>query len=316
MTPARARNPADPGAERPLRPEAGLALPAAESDAQFLARLGRRVREAREQRGMARKVLARSAQVSERYLALLEGGAGNASIVLLRRVAGALGMPLATLLEPESRSVEQRLIGQLLASLPAERATAMLARLRQELGAEESLRRRRIALLGLRGAGKSTLGDRLAAALHRRFVELDRLIEREAGMALSEVFLLYGQAGYRRIERRCLEQVIESADEIVLSVGGGIVSEPETFDLLLASCYTVWVKAAPEEHMARVLAQGDLRPMSGHAEAMADLRRILAAREPLYARADAVLDTSGQSVEQSLAALRQIASSGAAQSSS
>jgi XRE family aerobic/anaerobic benzoate catabolism transcriptional regulator len=140
--------------------------------------------------------------------------------------------------------------------------------------------------------------------MRRPFVELDKEIEREAGISLSEIFLLYGQAGYRRIERRCLERIIHSQDEMVLSVGGGIVSEPETYNLLLLNCFTVWVKARPEEHMARVVAQGDVRPMAGHAEAMDDLRNILSAREPLYAKADTTLDTSGRSVEESLAALQ------------
>jgi XRE family aerobic/anaerobic benzoate catabolism transcriptional regulator len=144
----------------------------------------------------------------------------------------------------------------------------------------------------------------LAKNLRRRFVELDKEIEREAGISLSEVFLLYGQAGYRRIERRCLERIINIQEDIVLAVGGGIVSEPETYTLLLQNCYAVWVKAAPEEHMARVVAQGDMRPMAGHAEAMEDLRNILIARDALYGKADAVVDTSGCAVEESLAALQ------------
>ena len=167
------------------------------------------------------------------------------------------------------------------------------------------MRKKRIALVGLRGAGKTTLGSALAAELSVPFVELDREIEREAGISLSEVFLLYGQAGYRRIERRCLERVIEAHPEMVMSVGGGIVSEPETYNLLLLSFFTVWVKASPGEHMARVVAQGDLRPMQGSAEAMSDLNRILDAREPLYRKADTTLDTSGETPEQSLSRLRQ-----------
>jgi len=155
------------------------------------------------------------------------------------------------------------------------------------------------------------LGTALAKALRRRFVELDTEIEREAGISLSEVFLLYGQAGYRRIERRCLERVINSQEDIVLTVGGGIVSEPDTYNLLLLNCYTVWIKAAPEEHMARVVAQGDLRPMAGHAEAMEDLRNILSARESLYGKADAVVDTSGCAIENSFAALQQAIAPGA-----
>lgn len=282
-----------------------------ESDATFLASLGRRVRDARQQRGMARKVLSQTADVSERYLAQLEGGTGNASIILLRRIAAALGLELTDLVDTDESPDEQRLIRRFLDSLPPARLEEVLRRLTAEFGQEEPVRRKRITLVGLRGAGKTTLGATLAKALRRRFVELDTEIEREAGISLSEVFLLYGQAGYRRIERRCLERVINSQEDIVLTVGGGIVSEPDTYNLLLLNCYTVWIKAAPEEHMARVVAQGDLRPMAGHAEAMEDLRNILSARESLYGKADAVVDTSGSPIETSFAALQQAIAPGA-----
>jgi XRE family aerobic/anaerobic benzoate catabolism transcriptional regulator len=254
---------------------------------------------------MARKVLSRAADVSERYLAQLEAGEGNASVILLRRVAVALGVRLPDLLDAGEPVAEQRLIRRFLDSLPPQRLEEVLRRLTQDFGQEQAVRRKRITLVGLRGAGKTTLGNALAKALRRPLVELDKEIEREAGISLSEVFLLYGQAGYRRIERRCLERMINSQEDVVLTVGGGIVSEPETYNLLLLNCYTVWIKAAPEEHMARVLAQGDLRPMAGHAEAMEDLRNILAARESLYGKADLVVDTSGRSVEKSFAELRQ-----------
>jgi XRE family aerobic/anaerobic benzoate catabolism transcriptional regulator len=255
-------------------------------------------------------VLSRTAAVSERYLAQLEAGEGNASIVLLRRVAGALGVRLTDLVDSAEPAAEQRLIRRFLDSLPPERLEEVLRRLTQDFGQDDAVRRKRITLVGLRGAGKTTLGAALAKALRRPLVELDKEIEREAGLSLSEVFLLYGQAGYRRIERRCLERMIGSQENIVLTVGGGIVSEPETYNLLLLNCFTVWIKAAPEEHMARVVAQGDTRPMAGHAEAMEDLRNILTAREPLYGKADAVVDTSGCSVEKSFAALQKIAVSG------
>jgi len=274
-------------------------------DADFLAAMGRRVREARERRGMARKALSRDAGVSERYLAQLEAGEGNASVLLLRNVARALGLPLTELIDAPEHPVEQRLIRRFLERLPEHRLEDVVFRLMREFGHEESTRKKRIALIGLRGAGKTTLGAALAAELAVPFVELDREIEREAGISLSEVFLLYGQAGYRRIERRCLERVIEAHPEMVMSVGGGIVSEPETYNLLLLSFFTVWVKASPGEHMARVVAQGDLRPMQGNAEAMSDLNRILDAREPLYRKADTTLDTSGETPEQSLSRLRQ-----------
>jgi len=275
-------------------------------DADFLAAMGRHAREARERRGMARKAISQNAGVSERYLAQLEAGEANASVLLLRSVARALDLPLTELLDPRESSVEQRLIHRLLDGLPAHRLEDVVFRLMRDFGDEASARRRRVALIGLRGAGKSTLGSALAATLRNPFVELDREIEREAGISLSEVFLLYGQAGYRRIERHCLERLIRAHPEMVMTVGGGIVSEPETYNLLLRNCFTVWIKASPDEHMARVVAQGDLRPMQGNAEAMKDLARILDAREPLYRKADITLDTSGDDPAQSLSKLCQV----------
>ena len=295
-------NPADRGTEGPI----GLS----ESDPEFLANLGRRVRQARSERGMARSALSRAADVSERYLAQLESGEGNASVILLRRIAVALGVQITDLLDSGKPATEQRLIQRFLGSLPPRRLAEVLRRLTQDFGQEEAVRKKRLTLIGLRGAGKTTLGAALAKSMARPLVELDKEIEREAGISLSEVFLLYGQAGYRRIERRCLERVINSQEDIVLTVGGGIVSEPETYNLLLLNCYTVWVKAAPEEHMSRVIEQGDMRPMAGHAEAMEDLRNILVAREPLYGKADAVVDTSRATVESSFAALQRAIASG------
>jgi XRE family aerobic/anaerobic benzoate catabolism transcriptional regulator len=289
-------NPADSGTEGPI----GLS----DADPDFLANLGRRVREAREQRGMARKALSRAADVSERYLAQLEAGEGNASVVLLRRVAAALGLRIVDLLDPGTDVAEQRMLRRFLDGLPPERLKEVLQRLTAEFGQDIAVRRKRVTLIGLRGAGKSTLGQALAKNMRRPLVELDKEIEREAGISLSEVFLLYGQAGYRRIERRCLERIINSQDEIILTVGGGVVSEPETYNILLMNCYTVWVKARPEEHMSRVVAQGDTRPMAGHTEAMNDLRNILTSRQPLYSKADVTLDTSESTVEASLSELQ------------
>jgi XRE family aerobic/anaerobic benzoate catabolism transcriptional regulator len=280
-----------------------------DADPEFLAALGQRVREVREQRGMVRKALSRQAQVSERYLAALEAGEGNASVVLLRRVAAALGVRVVDLLDAGELSAEQRSLHRFINTLPPSLHVEALQHLTRAFGQDMAVRRKRITLVGLRGAGKTTLGGALGRVLRRSFVELDREIEREAGIPLAEVFLLYGQAGYRRIERRCLERIIQAQESIVLEVGGGIVSEPETYDLLRLNCFTVWVKASPEEHMSRVLAQGDLRPMAGHAEAMEDLRKILASREPLYARADVTLDTSGRSVEESFESLRALLAS-------
>jgi XRE family aerobic/anaerobic benzoate catabolism transcriptional regulator len=274
-------------------------------DVEFLQRLGERVREARARRGMTRKILAHDSGVSERYLAQLESGQGNSSILVLRQIAQALGLPLADLLRDESeRSVELVLTQQFLKRLPPDKLAELRAQLLQDFGAAAADRRKRIALIGLRGAGKSTLGARLAAELGVPFIELDREIEADAGTSLHEVFLLHGQAGYRRYERRALERILERGTPCVIATGGSIVSEPATYDLLLSTCFTVWLKAAPEEHMGRVAAQGDYRPMAGNDEAMEDLRRILNGREALYGQADRTVDTAGRSVEESLGNLR------------
>lgn len=278
------------------------------AESEFLSTLGKRVREAREARGLGRKTLAAEANVSERYLAQLEAGESNVSILLLRRIALAMGIRFAKLLDSRGEdSVEQRLIRRFLEHLPAHRLEEVVFRLMRDFGSEEAARKKRTALVGLRGAGKSTLGAMLAKDLRVPFIELNNEIEREAGIGLSDVFMLYGQSGFRRVERRCLERIVKNHDRMVLSVGGGIVSEPETYNLLLSNCFTIWLKATPEEYMARVIAQGDLRPMRGNEEAMEDLRQILIAREPLYGKADAIVDTSGQSPEESLLKLRQAA---------
>jgi XRE family aerobic/anaerobic benzoate catabolism transcriptional regulator len=270
-------------------------------EAAYLRLLGDRIREARARRGMTRKILARDSKVSERYLAQLEAGQGNISIALLRQIAHAMGLPLGDLVREEpDRPVELTLLIQTLSRLHPKDLAAARKLLAETFGAAvESERRHRIALIGLRGAGKSTLGARLAKDLGVPFIELDREIERDSGTSLSEVFDLYGQAAYRRYERRALEGVIERHDRAVVATGGSIVSEPGTFDLLLAACYTVWLTAAPEEHMGRVVAQGDYRPMAENDEAMEDLRRILAGRTQLYSKADAVVDTAGKTVEES-----------------
>jgi XRE family aerobic/anaerobic benzoate catabolism transcriptional regulator len=275
-------------------------------EAVYLHLLGDRIREARARRGMTRKILARDSKVSERYLAQLEAGQGNISIALLRQIAHAMGLPLGDLVREEpDRPVELTLLIQTLSRLQAKDLAEARKLLSETFGAAvESERRHRIALIGLRGAGKSTLGARLAKELSVPFIELDREIERDSGTSLSEVFDLYGQAAYRRYERRALESVIERHDRAIIATGGSIVSEAGTFDLLLAACYTVWLTAAPEEHMGRVVAQGDYRPMAENDEAMEDLRRILAGRTALYSKADATVDTAGKTVEQSLRELK------------
>jgi len=271
----------------------------------YLRQLGERVREARARRGMTRKILARDSDVSERYLAQLESGQGNISIILLRQVAQAMGLPLADLVrEGPEHPVEFTLLVQSLARLdPRELAEARKLLASSFGAAVERERRHRVALIGLRGAGKSTLGARLAKKLGVPFIELDREIERLSGMTLAALFDLYGQGAYRRYERRALESVIESQERAVIASGGSLVSEPGTFDLLLSACFTVWLTAKPEEHMSRVVAQGDFRPMADNEAAMEDLRKILLGRQPLYSKADATVDTAGKSVEASLRAL-------------
>ena len=273
--------------------------------AAFLAALGDRVRELRARRGMTRKILARDSGVSERYLAQLEGGRGNASLLILRQLAGALDVPLEALVSaaPEP-AVELTHATELLRRLgPEQLAEARTLLLKTFGDADVQGRSGRIALIGLRGAGKTTLGTALAERLGVPFVELDREIERESGVSLGTIFDFYGQAGFRRMERRCLERVIETHPRFVLATGGSIVSEPSTFERLLAACWTVWLRAAPAEHMERVVAQGDMRPMAGNRESMHDLQRILTGREPLYRRADADVDTTRRAVADSLEAL-------------
>ena len=281
---------------------------AAEFHADFLAVLGERVRAARVRRGMTRRILARDSGVSERYLAQLEAGQGNISIALLRQVAEAMSLPLGELVrEGAERPIELTLLVQRLERLePAQLAEAARL-LTRHFGLDRGPdRQERIALIGLRGAGKSTLGAMLAEARGVPFVEMAEEIQAVAGMSLDQIFDLSGQAGYRRYEKRALERVLERHPRFVLATGGSIVSEAGTYELLLSSCYTVWIKAAPEEHMARVVAQGDMRPMEGNAEAMEDLRQILQEREALYARADAGLDTAGKPPARSFAELRDL----------
>ncbi|MGH8707561.1 MAG: helix-turn-helix transcriptional regulator [Burkholderiales bacterium] len=240
------------------------------AEAAYLARLGERVRAWRAEHAMTRKTLALASGVSERYLAQLESGQGNISVLLLRKLAHAMQVPV-----------------ELLAREHGEIAKAG-----------------RIALLGLRGAGKSTLGAKLAQALATSFIELDREVEKEAGAPLAEVFSMYGQEAFRRFERKALARVLKQLPRAVIATGGSLVTDPDTYGLLLDHCTCVWLKAKPEEHMARVMAQGDVRPFKGSPAALEEIRGLLADRDRLYARADAVLNTSGRSVRQSLAELK------------
>jgi len=244
-------------------------LPTEAQDALYLGRLGERVRAWRNAHGMTRRLLAGASGVSERYLAQLEAGRGNISVLLLRRVARAMRV-----------SVEE---------------------LVREEGAARSAR---VALIGLRGAGKSTLGAKLAQALGVPFVELDREVEKEAGAKLGEVFALYGQDAFRRFERRALERVLRDSPRAVIAAGGSLVTDTATYDMLLAQCRCIWLKASPEEHMSRVIAQGDMRPFKGRSAALAEIRKLLEDRDKLYARASVIVDTSSKTVRQSLDQIR------------
>ncbi|MEO5880905.1 MAG: helix-turn-helix transcriptional regulator, partial [Caldimonas sp.] len=267
----------------------------------FLLALGERVRLLRARRGLTRKSVSVASGVSERHLANLEYGIGNASILVLQQVANALDCSLAELVgDMTTRSPEWLLLRELLRSrsdAELRRARLALAAMFGEGGA--AARGRRIALVGLRGAGKSTLGRQLADALEMPFVELSREIERIAGCSIREIHDLYGTNAYRRYERRALDETVRLHAEAVIATPGGIVAEPATFNALLGSCTTIWLQASPEEHMNRVAAQGDTRPMAASREAMADLRRILTGRAGFYAKADAVLDTSGKGEDES-----------------
>jgi XRE family aerobic/anaerobic benzoate catabolism transcriptional regulator len=288
-------------------PPAKAALPAKDqgnTDA-YLQRLGERVRVLRNQRGMTRKALAQHAKVSERYLAQMEAGQGNVSIILLRRIARAIGLPVTHLVHDGAEPpLDLVLLTQFLERLPQD----MLGEARKLVtehfsSPTEDVRRKRIALIGLRGGGKSTLGALLAKKLGVPFIELDREIERRSGSTLSELFDMFGQETFRRAERDALDDVLRQHPAFVIATSGSIVTEPGTLELLLSSCFTVWVRAEPQEHMKRVMAQGDMRPMAHSARAMEDLISILKSREPLYARAEAALTTTGQSPEQNLAEL-------------
>ncbi|HTP62995.1 MAG TPA: helix-turn-helix transcriptional regulator [Burkholderiales bacterium] len=243
----------------------------AQQEAAYLARLGERVRAWRGANGMTRKALSAASGVSERYLAQLEAGQGNISVLLLRKVARAMGVAVESLVR----------------ETPDHDPAGL-----------------RIALIGLRGAGKSSLGAKLAAALDLPFIELDAEVEREAGARLGEVFAMYGQEAYRRFERRALERVLRTHEAAVIAAGGSLVTDPDTYRLLLDNCRTVWLKARPEEHMDRVIAQGDLRPFKGRAAALEEIRNLLADRDRLYARANATIETSGRPLKAVLEELK------------
>jgi len=277
----------------------------------FLVALGERVRALRSRRGMTRKAVALAADVSERHLANLEYGVGNASILVLLQVTQALQCSLAELIGDVTTSSPEWL---LLRELLEQRDEATLHRVRVAVGEllgtggahgrGGSARSSRVALIGLRGAGKSTLGQMLADDLGFHFVELSREIEKFAGCSIAEIQALYGVNAYRRYERRALEEAIQIYSEAVIATPGGLVSDPATFNQLLSHCTTFWLQADPEDHMKRVTAQGDLRPMAASREAMEDLRGILAGRAAFYSKADGRIDTSAQPLQATYLALR------------
>jgi XRE family aerobic/anaerobic benzoate catabolism transcriptional regulator len=271
----------------------------AEAATAFVGTVGKRVRKLRTQKGMSRREVSELSGVSQRYLAQLESGEGNISIALLYRVAHALGHPVGSfVVQEDSQDSEADEITRLIQSadsLQRQRVRDILI-----AGRSGRTREQRICLIGVRGAGKSTLGKMVGAALSISFVELNHDIEEQSGMPVDDVIALYGPEGFRELERQALERVASSRDEVIVAVAGGIVSEPAAYDFLLRNFHTIWLKATPEEHMARVRAQGDDRPMAGNPKAMEELQSILRSREALYAQADSIVDTSGKSVEESL----------------
>ena len=272
----------------------------------LLQHLGGRVRDIRALRGITRKTLALRSRVSERYLAALEQGRGNISIRLLGRVANALEIEPNQLLEArDNQTQEQSLIIDLARQLSIEDQKAALQMLYEGFAVSERSKQR-IALIGLRGAGKTTLGQQLADHLHSPFVSLVSVIEGLAGMSVSEIFSLSGELGYRRLEEQALYQTLNRNESCVIETGGGIVAEPKLLNTLLTTCFVIWLRTAPEQYMERVVDQGDLRPMLNRPDAMANLRQLLDEREPFYAKAHATLDTTDQSVEESLRRLLQL----------
>jgi XRE family transcriptional regulator, aerobic/anaerobic benzoate catabolism transcriptional regulator len=293
---------AEPTAKPHEKPES---TGGAASDAAFLAAIGSAVRKNRAKRGMTRRQLAQASQTSERYLAQIESGVGNPSVSVLRAVAQALDLPCAALIpEAGARTAALGAILDLLAQVPE----AELPALAKEIETRVALpgrtdRGRRIALVGLRGAGKSTLGRMLAQHFGWPFIELDRLVEEDYGASIPDLIEMAGTATFRRHERGALDRIVTAHEAAVITTAGGIVSNPETYALLLRRTHTIWIKARPEDHMSRVMAQGDFRPMAQNRAAMADLVAILEARRADYARAEAELGTSGDAVEQSFAKL-------------
>jgi XRE family aerobic/anaerobic benzoate catabolism transcriptional regulator len=290
------------------KPRAKPVSAVADSDAAFLAAIGEEVRRNRAKRGMTRRQLALASQTSERYLAQIEAGAGNPSASVLRAIAQTFDLPAAALLpDAQVRDPAFGRIADLLSQMPKSEWPALAdqieARVKHPSGAD---RARRVALVGLRGAGKSTLGRMLAQHFGVPLIELDRRVEQDYGASIPDLIEMAGMATFRRQERGALDRVIAEHDAAIITTAGGIVSNPETYAALLSRTHTVWIKARPEDHMSRVMAQGDFRPMAQNRQAMADLVAILDARRADYARAEAEIDTSGDTVDQSFAKLLRV----------
>jgi XRE family aerobic/anaerobic benzoate catabolism transcriptional regulator len=300
-----------PATKAKVTEKRAAAAPQRDDHRAFVAAVGRLVRLSRAKRGMTRRQLAQASGASERYLAQIEGGQGNPSVIILASIARALDVPIIELLpRSNGRTAAMAHILDVLGRVPVAELPALTALIERRAGQDAAVDRgRRIALIGLRGAGKSTLGRRLAGALGCPFIELDRLVEEDYGAPIPDLIEMGGLATFRRHERACLERVIEKHEAAVIATAGGIVANAETFSLLLRRTHAVWIKARPDEHMRRVMAQGDFRPMAQNREAMADLVAILDARRADYARAQAELDTSGDTVEQSLAKLAGVVAS-------
>ncbi len=265
---------------------------------EFIANIGKRIRHTREQKEISRRLLSELSGVSQRYLAQLESGSGNISLALLYRIASALGRKPGWLMEDRSDDIDDFRILSLLQTVSPETRTRVIRVLESDATLES--KKKRVCLIGLRGAGKSSLGRLLAENISWEFVELNRVIEKICEIPVSEIIALYGMDGYRQFERQALNSIIEESERLVLAASGGIVSEPDTFTLLLQNFHTIWVKASPEEHMERVRAQGDIRPIAGYPKAMQKLKSILASRASLYSQADCSVDTSGRTLTESL----------------
>ena len=274
----------------------------------FAAAIGRAIRRGRAKRGMTRRQLAQGSGASERYLAQIESGQGNPSVIILKSIAEALDVPVIELLpRSNGRAANMTRILDLLGRLPQSELPAIAELIEtRTTGAAAVDRARRIALVGLRGAGKSTLGQKLARELGCPFIELDRLVEEDYGASIPDLIEMAGTATFRRHERSALDRIVTAHDAAIITTAGGIVANPETYALLLRRSHTIWIKARPEDHMSRVMAQGDFRPMAQNRAAMADLVAILEARRADYSRAEAEIDTSGDAIEHSFAKLLRI----------